>query len=135
MTSIVDSESTFRFPLFDLFILPAIAGVILVIAGKDALRDGIPVLLVFWVAIRQRNMKTVSLVNPISVGLLSGATCYALSDMLLADGGKEQLGDVLRSAGIGALFGLGYGIMVTICIAAILVCIPSAPSKHSDDQP
>lgn len=109
--------STFRFRTWDLLALPAVLSILMTFGGSDSLRQAVPFVFAFWVAVRQREFQGIAVVNPLTVGIAAGIVSFVLVYLfgpIAEDPARnETLG---RTAMFGALAGLGYGVAAVLYV-------------------
>ncbi len=126
------SSGKLRFPLLDLILIPAVLGVLFVKDGAEALRIGVPYVFVMWVAIRQRASKTITIINPYTVGIVAGAICYPLHQLATSELVSElSLASVVKSVGFGALAGFGISIMAVLQFVVALFFVDYALKRSN----
>ena len=111
------SKATFQFPLTDLLVLPAVIGLILSKNGLEALRDGLPLVFSIWIAIRQRKMLGIKIVNPFTAGMMAGTISYPLHSFAVSKQTMAITDKVLYDTIVGGLTGLFIGFIATMYVA------------------
>lgn len=105
----------YQYRLSDLFLVIIAIAIWFAIAGAEAIRTGIPTVLILWTAIRQWNMNRLTWVNPCTVGLVSGFVCYPLFEIVTSRGMNPQTAwHLVETAFIGAGYSLFRSFFVVL---------------------